>query len=1057
MLRINDIQNRLVESEGGTFQKICNEILSQEGYVTYKLTGSLLGTNKTKKGTPDSVYIDKNNEDGKYLYVEITTDKNNLPKKIIDDVKKCLKKISENVELNGNVSRILFLHNQPNIDETLNEKIRKMCGKIKFDVYGIDTIASLLQTKYSEIATIDLGVMDDSRMIDRFSETDLNKLAQKISEYKNNDNELLSIDEIKNKIHDYYEKAIQIINNEDAIVEISNDNKKILKSIFDSLSAFDFYFNNKNDDYSKQYYHNMLVIISKYSHLDGKNYYKKMPKFAQENSISRHFYSMVLIENNELKEANIILEKLYFEEKYTRSFETLIRSYFLLEKYDVVIRLLSHAKSCEFDKDGFLASMLIISKNIVNKYNESSILKLNNSKFKKMPLFYACTSKMLYDLDKRKNKYKEQFKKCIKYLNETSVLAIITMCNQAKEIKLEDVAILYLESIELTPVLERKLIELLSLKNELCDNDIKILENIDLDKISNEIDIRILNAKMFEAKGKELEAIELFKKSFDLSKNAYSAYKYIQLSIKNKSMIEDRIITFLADYNSVNSLMISAEAYQYVGKYRDALYCSYKAIYMSNNTIKFQDACRQFWIIYMIYGKDNNLKKVGNSCVIILNNGRNNRTLLLEDDLYFLEGKKVLNAEIVRPNSYVGLELLQKERNEYVDISEEKYKIIDILDKYTYFAKATFEYIKDNKNIRVFTAENDSVNDSIEKIKQEVIEINKSLSKRLDIYQSKESLPLSALLNREKNFDDYAKLINTLLSDRNRVLLAGETINLDISNGFVIDISTLIILSMLELLEIIPLSFCKKIYITKSLKNKFKYFYDNLIKRSEEKENTLYVVENDKLFMNETLVINQIKFWKKLNEYIDSFQELNIESEKGDIFNKKTELYFDKVQFDLIELAKERNIPFISDDLFIRKICNLYGVKHTNVLQIIKTFTDDNKKYLDVFIKLSKNNYIYTMFSDTLSDIIKDLYENFNNQNKKVFLLIINSILDNKASAKYYLPIIIYRIECLKKVQYIRIFDCIYENYVVSFIVNEVNAIVTNKCREFDININEYV
>ena len=221
----------------------------------------------------------------------------------------------------------------------------------------------------------------------------------------------------------------------------------------------------------------------------------------------------------------------------------------------------------------------------------------------------------------------------------------------------------------------------------------------------------------------------------------------------------------------------------------------------------------------MIYGKDNNLKKVGNSCVIILNNRRNNRTLLLEDDLYFLEGKKVLNAEIVRPNSYVGLELLQKERNEYVDISEEKYKIIDILDKYTYFAKATFEHIKDNKNIRVLTAENDSVNDSIEKIKHEVIEINKSLSKRLDIYQSKESLPLSALLNREKNFDDYAKLINTLLSDKNRVLLAGETINLDISNGFVIDISTLIILSMLELLEIIPLSFCKKIYITKSLKN----------------------------------------------------------------------------------------------------------------------------------------------------------------------------------------------------------------------------------------------
>ena len=401
MIRITDIQNRLKESEGGAFQKICNEILSSQGYKTYKLTGSVLGSNKTKKGTPDSVYIDKNNQ---YIYVEITTDQGDLSKKIIGDIKKCLEKVNSNIELKDKISRIIFLHNQENIDEILNEKIRDMCGNIKFDIFGIDYIASILQTKFPEIAITELGVKDDFTMVDGISKNDLEEIAKKISNNNNKNFESFTIDEIKNRINDYYVQAIKIINTNDALVDISNDNKIHLKSIFDGLRALEFYYKDKNDNYSKQYYHNMLVIISKYNYLDGIKYYNEMPKYAQDNNISLHFYSILLIEKGDFESAKTILEKLYFEKKYEDSFETLLRSYFLLEKYEEVNKILSPAKLDKFDKYGFLASMLIISKNKIKKYSESEILKLNNSKFKKMPLFYTCTAKMLYDLDKRKNK-----------------------------------------------------------------------------------------------------------------------------------------------------------------------------------------------------------------------------------------------------------------------------------------------------------------------------------------------------------------------------------------------------------------------------------------------------------------------------------------------------------------------------------------------------------------------------------------------------------------------------------------------------------------------------
>ena len=60
MLKTADIEMKLIQREPGQFQKICNEILCKKGYKPFDYTGSVKGTNKTKLGTPDSVFIDDN-------------------------------------------------------------------------------------------------------------------------------------------------------------------------------------------------------------------------------------------------------------------------------------------------------------------------------------------------------------------------------------------------------------------------------------------------------------------------------------------------------------------------------------------------------------------------------------------------------------------------------------------------------------------------------------------------------------------------------------------------------------------------------------------------------------------------------------------------------------------------------------------------------------------------------------------------------------------------------------------------------------------------------------
>ena len=1058
MLKTADIEMKLKEIESGRFQRICNEILCRKGYKPYEYTGSVKGTDKTKLGTPDAVFIDKN---GKYIYVEITTQTSRLKKKITDDVTKCLNKIKNKESLYGKVSKIIFMHNNDNPDESFIEDIKSQCRNIKFEIYGIFNLSNILQNECKEIAMSYLELRDyDTQNIKTFSDEEIEKLAnaiheKEVTQYKDN-----SIKEIKEKINDLYQNAAEIVNNDDALIYISKENRIKLKSIFDSLKAFDFYYKEDETEDSKIYYHNMLVILSKYDIEEGIKYYDSIPKYVTNNFITKHYYAMLLLAKGEDQNANKILESLYFNDNYEQCFETLARSFFSMDKYNEVIKLLSKAKKEQFDRFGFLASMLVISKNKKKQLSEQEILKLNNSKFKNMPIFYSCTSKLLYNLDKRKNKYKEQFKKGLKLLNYQDIVAINTMCNQSMEMGLEEEMISYLESIELSSVLKNKFVELVTNKNELSKKDITLIENIGVDNLDEIIDKNFVLAKIAESKGKELESIKLYKLSYESEFKLVSGFKYVQLSIKNRSTIDEKILLKILEQKDIKCLMMCAQAYNYMGKNGDALNCSYKAIYLAKSNTKYNDAYRQFWSIVMFDGEKNykKLDHVVRNSVVLLSDidSNHNINILLEDDNFFEEQDVILGATIARSYSNIGSDLLGLKIKESLSIDNKKYIIKDILDKYTYLVRMCFKYVEENKYLKFFTSEKEKPEEAIKKIKNEMLEVNKDINERLDFYQNNNNVPLSVLISNEYDFDSYAKLINTLLNSSNRIILAGENINISLKDGFVVDISTLIIMTILDILDIIPNEFYDKIYITESLKNKFQYFYENLVRKQDEKENSLFITEEKNLAFSEINVIDQIKFWQKLNKLLNKINVVSIEFEKDDLFNEKTKNLFDKVQFDLIMASQKLDIPFVSDDLMIRKVSNKYGIKHTNLTQIVKEFSTCNDAFAQLIVKLIKHNYIYALYDNTLSEILKGLFENFDSKSKDRFIFILNSIFENKINMDYYIPILLNRLKCMKKVQYIKIFNEVYENLFATFYINTVEETIKKACSRFNIDCKIY-
>ena len=205
-----------------------------------------------------------------------------------------------------------------------------------------------------------------------------------------------------------------------------------------------FYYKDKSTKEAKQYYHNNLVILCKFNMKEAIKYYEEIPDEIKNANDTRLLYANFLINENKLDNAEAILYDLYYNKKYLAALDSLARCYFLNKKHDKVVELLKNLKGEEFDEYGFLASMFIISKNYIKKLNEKEILKLNNSKFKNMPLFYTATAHLLFDLKKRGKKHKEQFKKGIKYLKQENILVISTMCDEARIIGLSDEMIKYL-------------------------------------------------------------------------------------------------------------------------------------------------------------------------------------------------------------------------------------------------------------------------------------------------------------------------------------------------------------------------------------------------------------------------------------------------------------------------------------------------------------------------------------------------------------------------------------------------------------------------------------
>lgn len=162
MSKIDQIQRALRELSGGAFQKVADAYLHKRGYEQINPIGSVIGADKTKGGTPDTLAPLPS---GRYVFAEYTTQQSGLYGKLAGDLEKCFDEAKVEVPIEK-IEEVVFCHTstlEPKEENDLVEECQK--HGVNLNIFGIGPISYDLYQKYPSIARDFLGVEVDTGQI----------------------------------------------------------------------------------------------------------------------------------------------------------------------------------------------------------------------------------------------------------------------------------------------------------------------------------------------------------------------------------------------------------------------------------------------------------------------------------------------------------------------------------------------------------------------------------------------------------------------------------------------------------------------------------------------------------------------------------------------------------------------------------------------------------------------------------------------------------------------------------------------------------------------------
>jgi hypothetical protein len=162
--RLKLIEEKLKAIDGSEFQGLCDSFLyaRDNEFISFNRIGSQIGKEKTIPGTPDTYF---RLADGRLVFVEYTTQNDNLPNKIKDDINKCVDESKTGVP-SEEITKIIYCFNSRLKSDVENEIYEFATSKnVRIELIGIDTLGLEINYKFHFLAKDFLDIPLDSGQI----------------------------------------------------------------------------------------------------------------------------------------------------------------------------------------------------------------------------------------------------------------------------------------------------------------------------------------------------------------------------------------------------------------------------------------------------------------------------------------------------------------------------------------------------------------------------------------------------------------------------------------------------------------------------------------------------------------------------------------------------------------------------------------------------------------------------------------------------------------------------------------------------------------------------
>lgn len=182
MGRLQEIEDRLVQINESVFQELCDQFLSirNKNVSAFSRIGSQIGKQKTVLGTPDSAFLLPN---GRYIFVEHSTNVTKGVKKLEEDVLKCLNSEKTGIPREQIAEIIICINFRLSLEDL--DKLRQLTirTRIVLTVYALDELAIELHLNHRDLVHQYLGLSLDTGQvvsIDKFI-LDYNNAGNKLA------------------------------------------------------------------------------------------------------------------------------------------------------------------------------------------------------------------------------------------------------------------------------------------------------------------------------------------------------------------------------------------------------------------------------------------------------------------------------------------------------------------------------------------------------------------------------------------------------------------------------------------------------------------------------------------------------------------------------------------------------------------------------------------------------------------------------------------------------------------------------------------------------------